>query len=98
LTWEALVREAAYIAHVNSADLRGVPLAELRLAAPRPRYSVLGSERTTMMPTLDDALVRYAHARPWERSLAHATSHAARTAHITPPLSQPTRLLPFSIG
>ena len=98
LTWEALVREAAYIAHVDSAGLRGVPLAELRLAAPRPRYSVLGSGRTTMMPTLDDALVRYAHARPWERSLAHATSHAARTAHITPPVSQPTPLLPFSIG
>jgi len=98
LSWESLVREAAYIAHVDAAGLRGVPLTELRLAAARPRYSVLGSERTTMMPALDDALARYARVRPWERSLAQAKSHASVIAQVTPPVSQPTHQLPFSIG
>jgi dTDP-4-dehydrorhamnose reductase len=99
VTWESLIREAAYIAHVDSALLRGVPLAELRLAAPRPHYSVLASERTSMMPALDDALARYARARSWERSLSRPASHATRTAHITPPVPQhPIRQLPFSIG
>jgi hypothetical protein len=37
----------------------GCPQAELQLTAPRPKYSVLGSERATLMPTLDHAIQRY---------------------------------------
>jgi dTDP-4-dehydrorhamnose reductase len=98
VTWEALIRESAYAAHIDPASLRAVPAASLRLAAPRPRYSALASERATLMPALDDAIARYARRRPWERfvppvpAVAHATE-----AH--PPVSPPpTRLLPFSIG
>jgi dTDP-4-dehydrorhamnose reductase len=30
--------------------------------APRPAFSALGSERALLLPSLDDALQRYAHA------------------------------------
>jgi len=53
---------------VSAASLRGVPLAELRLAAARPKYSALTSERGWMMPTIDHALARYARSRAWERT------------------------------
>jgi dTDP-4-dehydrorhamnose reductase len=36
---------------------------ELALAAPRPRYSVLGSARGALLPPLDDALSRYLRHR-----------------------------------
>jgi dTDP-4-dehydrorhamnose reductase len=68
LTWEELARRAARMARVSAASLRGVPLAELRLAAARPKYSALTSERGWMMPTIDHALARYARSRAWERT------------------------------
>jgi len=40
-----------------------VPSRELGYRAERPRYSALGSERATIMPTLDDALARCIAAR-----------------------------------
>ena len=83
---------------VGAAGLRGVPLKELRLAAPRPRYSALGSVRTTMMPALDDALARYARARPWERSFAETALHASRPLRSLHPFHNPHIELPFSIG
>ena len=85
MTWEALVREAAYIAHVEPAGIRGLPAAELRLAARRPRYSALASERASVMPTLDDALSRYARLRPWDRPVAQAV-HASTAVHPAPPI------------
>jgi len=97
VTWDALVREAAYAAHIDTGSLRAVPAASLRFAAPRPRYSALGSERAAVMPPLDDALARYAHHRPWERA-AGSRAQAGVTTTSHPPVSPPTRPLPFSIG
>jgi hypothetical protein len=34
-------------------------LVELNLPAERPLYSALGSERVSLMPTLDDAIARF---------------------------------------
>ncbi len=68
LTWEELARRAARMARVNPASLRGVPLAELRLAAPRPKFSALTSERGWIMPPIDNALARYARSCAWERT------------------------------
>jgi len=68
LTWEELARRAARMARVNAASLRGVPLAELRLAAARPKFSALTSERGWIMPPIDNALARYARSRAWERT------------------------------
>jgi dTDP-4-dehydrorhamnose reductase len=66
-TWEQLAREAAALGGVATSRLRGVPVEKLGLVARRPAYSALASERCTIMPSLDDALARYARARPWER-------------------------------
>jgi dTDP-4-dehydrorhamnose reductase len=49
-------------ARVDPALVRPRPAGSCGLAAPRPRYSVLGSERGALMPTLNDALARYVRA------------------------------------
>ncbi|MBD0329586.1 MAG: SDR family oxidoreductase, partial [Thermoleophilia bacterium] len=58
-TWADLAGAAAELAGVSAATLEPVATAELRFAAPRPAFSVLGSERTAAMPTLESALERY---------------------------------------
>jgi dTDP-4-dehydrorhamnose reductase len=68
LTWEELARRAARAADVNSARLVSVTVEELGLAAARPRYSALTSERGSIMASVDDAIARYARSRPWERT------------------------------
>jgi dTDP-4-dehydrorhamnose reductase len=58
-TWAELARSAAEAAGLDAALVEGRPLTDLRLPAPRPRYSVLGSERGTILPPLEDALHRF---------------------------------------
>ncbi len=43
--------------------MHGRTLRELALPAARPRYSVLGSERGQLLPSLHDALARYLRHR-----------------------------------
>ena len=59
LTWAGLARAAAAAAGVDAASLEPCATADLDLAARRPNWSVLGSERGWILPTLDDALARY---------------------------------------
>jgi dTDP-4-dehydrorhamnose reductase len=59
VTWAELARLAAEMAGFDPGYVEGRPTSALNLAAPRPRYSVLGSERGWLMPALDDALHRY---------------------------------------
>jgi dTDP-4-dehydrorhamnose reductase len=63
ISWAALAERAAELAHVESGHLEARPSYSLRRAARRPRYSVLGSERGGLMPTLEDALQRYVRER-----------------------------------
>jgi dTDP-4-dehydrorhamnose reductase len=63
LTWLELARRAAALGGVGRGRLIGCPTAALGLAAPRPAYTALGSERGTLLPDLDDALRRYGHER-----------------------------------
>lgn len=63
ITWAELARAAAIRAGLDAALVRACPIADLGLAARRPRYSVLSSERSSLMPSLDDALDRYFAAR-----------------------------------
>jgi dTDP-4-dehydrorhamnose reductase len=68
VTWEELARRAAKLAGVSDSALRAVSRTELPLPARRPANTALSSERATILPSLDDALTRYARARPWGRS------------------------------
>jgi dTDP-4-dehydrorhamnose reductase len=67
ITWAALAKRAAGLVGVASGRIEPRPSYSLGRAARRPRYSVLGSERGGLMPTLEDALRRYAQERRVER-------------------------------
>ncbi|HEX6625632.1 MAG TPA: sugar nucleotide-binding protein, partial [Pyrinomonadaceae bacterium] len=59
LTWADFARLAAERAGLESSLVRGCPSASLGLAAPRPAFSALDSERGALLPPLEDALARY---------------------------------------
>ncbi|HEY0406716.1 MAG TPA: sugar nucleotide-binding protein, partial [Pyrinomonadaceae bacterium] len=59
LTWAELARRVATLAGLNPQNVLARPTAQLHYAAPRPLYSVLGSERGRLLPTLEDAIARY---------------------------------------
>jgi dTDP-4-dehydrorhamnose reductase len=63
ITWAGLAQEASRMFRLSNIFINAVPLAEMELEAPRPRYSVLGTEKGWMMPTLDNALRRFAQER-----------------------------------
>jgi len=62
VTWEELVQRAAAAADISSASLIVRSVSELELSAPRPPRTPLVSERGWILPSLDDALRRYALA------------------------------------
>ena len=68
LSWAELLRWAAERAGIDARRLQAVPGDALGLAAPRPRYSALGSDKAAMMPPLGDALGRFCDA--WNRPQA----------------------------
>jgi dTDP-4-dehydrorhamnose reductase len=59
VSWYELARMAAGFAGLDAARVDAVPGASLGQPARRPRQSALASERGAIMPSLDDALVRY---------------------------------------
>jgi dTDP-4-dehydrorhamnose reductase len=59
VTWAEFGRQAAEAAGLDPDGVIGVPISELELPAPRPRFSVLGSERGTLLPPLGSALQHY---------------------------------------
>jgi dTDP-4-dehydrorhamnose reductase len=59
LTWAEFAERAADRGRLNRTLLRPCPNDALGLVAQRPSYSALKSERSTMMPRLDDAIGRY---------------------------------------
>jgi dTDP-4-dehydrorhamnose reductase len=62
LSWAELVRHAARLAKVSTAQLQSHSWRAFGLAARRPSFSVLTSERGILMPHLQDALARYVAA------------------------------------
>jgi dTDP-4-dehydrorhamnose reductase len=62
LTWADFARSAARAAGLDSSLVEACSTQSLSLAARRPRYSVLQSERGSLLPSLDDALTRYLDA------------------------------------
>lgn len=59
VTWLELAERAAMLAGLERGLLGEWGVDDDPLPAPRPRYSVLGSARGALLPTLDEALERY---------------------------------------
>jgi len=59
-TWAGFARSLAVALHLDERQVQSVPAAAFGWAAPRPAYSVLGSTRGALMPTLDSAIAHYA--------------------------------------
>jgi dTDP-4-dehydrorhamnose reductase len=66
-SWFDLARTAARIAGLDHAAVQPCRSREIGWVAPRPAYSVLGSERATLLAPLEEALTRHLRARAWER-------------------------------
>lgn len=67
IAWADLARLAAKKAGLDATRIHAVSTRDLGLAAPRPTYSVLGSERGVLLPSLENAIARYFD----EREIAH---------------------------
>lgn len=63
ITWADLARRAARLAGLDERLVAGRPTSELHLAAPRPAYSALGSERGALLSSLDEALESFMRER-----------------------------------
>jgi dTDP-4-dehydrorhamnose reductase len=63
VSWAELARRSAEMASMDESLIEACTPRELGLAAPRPVYSALGSERGILLPSLDDSLGRYFEAR-----------------------------------
>lgn len=59
LAWADFARCAAEVCGLDARLVEGCSTQSLNLAAPRPRYSVLTSERGALLPSLASALARY---------------------------------------
>lgn len=58
-TWAAFAAEAAQRLKYDASLIHAVPGSEMNYSAQRPKYSVLGSERGAILPTLENAIDRY---------------------------------------
>jgi dTDP-4-dehydrorhamnose reductase len=63
VTWAEFAGQAARAAGLDRYSVEPCSASELKLAAPRPVYTALGSERGILLPPLDDALARYLRDR-----------------------------------
>jgi dTDP-4-dehydrorhamnose reductase len=65
-TWAEFAKLVAEMGGSNRAYVRGRPNASLSLAAQRPSFSALASERGLLMPSLEQGLENYFHERKQE--------------------------------
>jgi dTDP-4-dehydrorhamnose reductase len=59
VTWAGLAMQAAVIANMDAGLVRARSVREMNYEAARPAYSALISHRAAILPTLDNALLRY---------------------------------------
>jgi dTDP-4-dehydrorhamnose reductase len=79
VSWADLALRTARVAGLDERLVRGVPAAELGLAARRPAHSALASERGARLTRLDDALARWESARERSDAAAVAVNDGGRT-------------------
>ncbi len=72
-TWVELGRRVAELAGLDPNLIVARPISEMGWTAKRPTYSVLGSERAALLPTLEDALRRYVDEADVMRELRRGT-------------------------
>ncbi|HEY9087778.1 MAG TPA: family 1 glycosylhydrolase [Anaerolineaceae bacterium] len=65
VTWFDFALQVAARAELPLENIQETTLEALPFAAPRPRYSVLGSERALLLPDLADALFRFQRDQQW---------------------------------
>ena len=75
VTWADLARRAARLAGLDESLVKGLPARALDLAAPRPSYSALGSERGALLCALDEALECFMRERDTELSSPRRVRH-----------------------
>ncbi|MCA1613142.1 MAG: sugar nucleotide-binding protein [Acidobacteria bacterium] len=77
LSWAELARRAAELAGLDANLIEARATNSLGLAAARPPYAALASERGTLLPPLDDALARYTRERALPPPAARRRARAA---------------------
>ena len=60
VTWAAFARQLATALDLDPGLIDPTPSARFGWPAPRPAFAALGSEKGVIMPTLDNAIARYA--------------------------------------
>jgi dTDP-4-dehydrorhamnose reductase len=70
LTWAMLARRAARSAGVTTGKIDAIPMHRFDCLAQRPKYSALASIRGRLLPSLNDALLRYTQHRELVRRSA----------------------------
>ena len=85
VTWAEFGRRVAEAAGLDPSGIDAQPAAALAYAAPRPRYSVLGSERGVLLGTLDAAIRRFVSERSVinDPTFSHTRSGGMRVADWT---------------
>ncbi|HJU75259.1 MAG TPA: family 1 glycosylhydrolase [Gemmatimonadaceae bacterium] len=63
ITWAQLAQRVASLMGLDERRVTACSTSSLNLIAARPPYSVLGSERAALLPSLDDALDRFARVQ-----------------------------------
>jgi dTDP-4-dehydrorhamnose reductase len=63
VTWAGFAERAAQQAGLSPDRIERCSLEQLQLPAARPKYSVLGSVHGRLLPTLEESIARYVHAR-----------------------------------
>jgi dTDP-4-dehydrorhamnose reductase len=61
MSWHELASTGAQLAGIDAAELEGRACSSFSLAARRPAFSALATERGLVLPALGDALDRYIH-------------------------------------
>lgn len=62
ITWADLATRLAFMAGLDAALVKPIPINNLHLRAQRPKNMVLKSEKGIVLPNIDDALQRYLEA------------------------------------
>lgn len=82
VSWAEFARLLAEALDVDARLVRGVPAATFGWAAARPAYGALGTERGQIMPTLENAIARYAAAMRKSQFAAEAEALVDRTPEL----------------